>query len=125
VAERVLSNIFKNVTRMKMNHTGYDFICGKGFKIDVKSSCGEEGWNFILKQNKIADYFLCLAFDNRESLNPQFLWLIPGPVVNYKTGLHIQRSQSAKWKEYELPIERVMECCSSLKEIDVDGMPEV
>ena len=39
VAERLLSNVFSNVTRAKINNPGYDFICGKGYKVDSKSAC--------------------------------------------------------------------------------------
>jgi hypothetical protein len=72
VAERVLSNVFKDVERMPMNNRGYDIICNHNKKIDVKSSCQREigGWMFNIKRNVTADYFLCIAFDNREDLNP-------------------------------------------------------
>lgn len=39
IGEKVLSKVFKNVERMPINHSGYDFICGNGYKIDVKVSC--------------------------------------------------------------------------------------
>jgi hypothetical protein len=39
IAERVLSNIFENVKRLPLHNHGYDFICNKGYKIDVKSAC--------------------------------------------------------------------------------------
>ena len=38
-AERVLSKVFKNVIRQPHYTPGFDFICGRGFKIDVKSAC--------------------------------------------------------------------------------------
>jgi hypothetical protein len=89
VAERVLSNVFKNVQRMPQNNPGYDFICSKGYKIDVKSASlckildKKHGsviwrWNFHIRNNTIADYFLLIAFDDRENLNPMHVWLIKG-----------------------------------------------
>ena len=83
VSERYLSKVWDNVTRMSNNNKGYDFICGKGFKVDVKSGClcKNNGWSFHIRRNKIADYFLLLGFDNREDLNPLHIWLIKGDVV--------------------------------------------
>ena len=77
VAERVLSHVFKDVQRMSNGNKGYDFICNKGFKIDVKSSCIQKNNSYIfsIRYNNIADYFLCIAFDNRENLNPQYIFV--------------------------------------------------
>ena len=120
VAERVLSSVFENVRRMPNNYPGYDFICGKGYKIDVKSSClyhkGDwNWWAFTIKYNKDADYFLCIAFDNRMDLNPQHIWLIPGRLINHKKALGISNRSLAKWINYEKPIGEVIHCCESLK----------
>ena len=65
VAERVLKNVFKNVEQMPNGNPGFDFLCGQGYKIDVKCSClwyrniGTPRWGFKIRKNKIADYFLC------------------------------------------------------------------
>lgn len=78
IAERLLSKIFKDIKRMNCNNRGYDFICKMGFKIDVKSSVLNKKnncWQFGISYNHIADYFLLLAFDNRECLNPLHIWL--------------------------------------------------
>ncbi len=86
IAERVLSHVFKNVELMPMSNPGYDFICNHGKKIDVKSSCRyfhigrSDSWMFTINKNTSADYFLCIAFDDREHLNPEHVWLIPGDV---------------------------------------------
>ena len=89
IAERILSHIFHNVEQMPYNNPGYDLICGNGYKIDVKSVCHVKDipnkWNFPIRRNKIPDYFLCLAFDNREDLNPKHIWLIPGHIINNKS----------------------------------------
>ena len=117
VAERVLANVFKNVKRMPTSNPGYDFICGKGFKIDVKSSCFRSGkhWVFGIRHNKTADYFLCLAFDNREDLNPLYLWLLPGDYVNSRDSAGISPTTIHKWDDYLLDVDKVVSCCESLK----------
>lgn len=122
VAERVLSHVFKNVKRMPPNHKGYDFKCGQGYMIDIKSSCRyieekcSDRWHFTINKNSIADYFLCLAFDNRESLNPEYIWLIPGKDVNDKTGIGISETTLFKWDCYKLDkLKDVISCCNIIR----------
>ena len=117
IAERVLSNYFENIQRMPANFRGYDFICKNGHKIDVKSAVvgKNKTWEFAFAKNKIADYFLCLAFDNRHNLNPQHLWLIPGRDVNNITGTSIGPSTLGKWEKYHVPLDKVINACDALK----------
>lgn len=125
VAERVLSKVYKDVIKMRNGNPGYDFVCNKGHKIDVKSACARKdrnAWIFNIKKNRIADYFLCLAFDDRESLNPERIWLIPSNKVKHLTGFQVTRSRVDKFQEYELTdkIEQVISCCNALRG-DWDG----
>lgn len=125
IAEKVLSRFFDNMIKMPYNNPGYDFICGKGFKIDCKSSClcydkrkpNRAYWHFTIKRNEIADYFLCLAFDNRDSLEPQHIWLIPGKWISNQVGLNITNKPKpiAKWSKCEKPLDRVIACCDAIK----------
>lgn len=120
VAERVLSCVFKNVERMPMSNPGYDFICNNGKKIDVKSACINHSnrghrWQFHIKKNTVADYFLCLAFDNREDLNPLHIWLIPGIVINHLDRLSISLSTTKKVEKYELDVGKVVTCCDVVR----------
>lgn len=124
VAEQVLSKVFKDVKQMPPQNPGFDFKCSKGMKVDVKSSVlhadknrinSQGSWRFHIKKNIIADYFLCLAFDNRNDLNPQHIWLIPGEKINHLTSAGIRSSTLSKWKEYELDINKVVDCCDSMK----------
>jgi len=124
VAERVLSRYFDNITRMPNNNPGYDYICGKGFKIDVKSACLQHhsttpNWAFTIRYNTIADYFLCLAFDNRESLNPMHVWLIPMGKVCHLNGLCITNTYKSlsKWNEYEKSLDKVISCCNEMRHL--------
>ena len=122
VAERVLSHVFRDVEVMPYGNKGFDFICNNGKKIDVKSACirrsssGTLRWAFSIKRNKIADYFLCLAFDSREDLNPLHAWLLPGEKLNRFIGTSIHPSTINKWDDYKLDINKVVSCCNSMKE---------
>lgn len=121
VAERVLSGVFKDVNVMPPNHHGYDFICNSGKKIDVKSSCvvlnkGKRvSWGFTINKNTVADFFLCIAFDNRDDLNPLHLWLLPGGVVNHLMRASISINTIDKWDAYKMEMDKVIECCGTMK----------
>lgn len=118
IAEKVLSKVFNNVEIMKPNNPGYDFICNKGKKIDVKSRCkgkNHNGWLFHINRNTIADFFLCIAFDNRESLTPLYLWLIPSNEVKGQKRLSIRSSTIHKWDEFKLDISKTLQCCDQIK----------
>jgi hypothetical protein len=117
VAEQVLSNVFKHVERMPIHNPGFDFVCNKGKKIDVKSSCiNKDGrWKFKIKQNQIPDFFLAIAFDNRNKLNPMYMWLIPKDVVCHRHAVSVAPSTVGKWDEYQLDIEKVITCCKEMR----------
>jgi hypothetical protein len=122
IAERLLAKIFKTTTRMPYGNPGYDFICGKGFKVDVKAACRRhrqhcpDRWIFHIKKNIAADFFACFAMDNRKSLNPEHFWLFPADVVNQKHSLTIFEDQLGHWKSYEQPLGHVLQGCTALKE---------
>lgn len=125
VAERVLSHYFEDVQRMPHNNPGYDFICKNGFKIDAKSACRRKGrrdrtgrsdvWFFATKHNIVADYFFFLAFEERMSLKPEHVWLIPTKELNHLAYFSIAESRLAKWSKYEKPLDKVIACCSVLR----------
>jgi len=124
VAERLVKYLFKDVITMPNNNPGYDFICAKDKKIDVKSACItlnneiNPRWVFHIDKNQITNYFLLLAFDNRDDLEPQHQWLIPSDVLNHlKSIATISPSTISKWDEYRQPINQVQACCSTLKEM--------
>jgi hypothetical protein len=124
IAETVLAHEFPGFKRMPNCNPNYDYDCPKGFLIDVKSSCRRkdrrknEYWGFDIRKNKVADYFLFLAFGNRdEPLVPEHIWLIPGDVVNMKSSTRITNSSKsiAKWSKYERPLDNVLKCCNKLR----------
>ena len=80
IAERLLPNLFQDPVMMPHGTCGYDAICKNNYKIDVKSSVLSKAniWLFNINRNKIADAFLCIAFDNRTNLEVQHIWLISG-----------------------------------------------
>ena len=117
VAERVLSKVFKHVERMPIHNSGFDFICNRGKKIDVKSSCitKDKRWTFKIDQNQVPDFFLLLAFDNRKKLNPMHMWLIPSDDVCQRGTISVAPSTVNKWDKYQLPIEKVVTCCKEIR----------
>lgn len=129
IAERALSTYFIEITRMPFGNPGYDFVCGKGFKIDVKSSCrrqpqrkkDSDRWSFHTEKNVIADFFLCLAFDSRESLNPEHIWLVPSKVCQSKNIISMSNSPVSlkKWEPYERPLGEVVARCTSMRAKEV------
>lgn len=132
IAEHVLSRVYQSVERMPINHSGYDFICAHNKKIDVKSACKQcreqwaGQWHFNIRKNTTADYFLCIAFDDRRSLNPLHMWLLPGKLVNGYTGVGISESTLKKWERYELreKLEQVITCCNAMKSSAGSHSPE-
>lgn len=117
IAEGLVAKYFKNPIRMPAGNPGYDFICSKGYKVDVKSSVLTKynSWSFDIRKNKIADYFLCLAYDNRQDLNLIHIWLFPGHIINNMKGISSTQPRILKWAQYEKPIEKIGLCCETLK----------
>jgi hypothetical protein len=118
LSETVLSQIYNSVVRAPYGNHGFDFICGKGHKIDVKSSCRgkrTDGWSFYPNRNKIADFFICLAFDSRENFTPLHVWIVPGNIVNHLTGFHITPFNMKRWTRYERPLGNISELVMNVR----------
>ncbi len=68
IAKKILSAIYKDVEDMPYRHQGFDFICDKKFKIDIKSARLIDGqWQFQIRYNNIADYFMLIGFNNEKN----------------------------------------------------------
>ena len=121
IAERLISHLFNDVQRMPFGHAGYDFICAKDKKIDVKSACitlnhkKNPHWEFNINKNIIADYFLLLAFNNRDDLEPLHQWLMSGDKLNHMRKTTISPSTIDKWDEWKQPIGPALACCNEMK----------
>lgn len=137
IAERILSLLFKNVEKMPDGNPGYDFICDNDYKIDSKGAClsSDGRWLFTIRKNKIADYFFMIAFDDRENLKVEHIWLIKSDVViekiacnseefivNEKHVIHISRGNISlkRFEKYEKTylLEKAQKICDNFKNIN-------
>jgi hypothetical protein len=114
-AEQAVSNFFPHMKRMPAGNPGYDFLWRKN-KIDVKSAClhnpkqgGPSRWLFQIRYNKIADYFLCVAFDDNQRREPLHIWMIPGNTINNSSGVWIKNTPEDidKWSGYEKSLDNI------------------
>lgn len=132
IAEKVLSKAF-DVMEKTHPHASYDFICGKGLKIDSKcavlSKSGNKFyWQFFINKNKIPDIFCLIALDNTSSdifndPTPKYVWLINGTDIingqplNEKMKLSITPNKINKFYIYRrTDMEgKIIKCCDKLK----------
>jgi len=124
IAEEVLSHYFNGIQKMPYGNEGYDFVCSKGFKIDVKSACLTNSltgqyprWFFNIERNLTPDYFLILAFDDRENLNPLHIWLIPGNKINQLKSLSISPGKVDKFNQYENLLIKFLQSANNLRRV--------
>ena len=121
IAERLCRHLFKDVEVMPYGNTGYDIMCNKGKKIDVKSSCtrflndNRSYWIFEVDHNTTADFFICVAFDNRSDLNLLHMWMIPAKEVSNKGRISVQSSYVHKWDKWKRDINDAQICCAEMK----------
>lgn len=128
ISERLLSKIYDNVIRMPYGNPGFDFICNKGFRIQVKTRCLSDGnrkWQFPIKYNDNTDYFMLVAVDNRIALNMMHLWLIKKDDIIrgeefYKRDTISITNKPIYLLEFQVyeqidNLEKLKECCEELK----------
>ena len=79
--ENLMIQTFEEPIRMPYGNPGFDWTCKRGDKIDNKSRCisysnksNWTGWQFSIRWNNIADWFILSAWDNRDSLTPLHVW---------------------------------------------------
>ncbi len=81
IAENYIAKTFEDPVMMPINNRWYDWICKKGQKIEHKAACLRKkgtgfGWPFShINFNRIADYFVFSAWDNRDNLIPMHIWI--------------------------------------------------
>ena len=121
IAERLVRCLFNDVKVMPNGNPKFDFICNRGKKIDVKSACITLGnnkypqWGFRIDYNTATDFFILVAFDDRTYLNPLHMWMIPGHILNYKSGIKIFLSTIQKWDKWKMDINDAQLCCNEMK----------
>lgn len=83
IAERYISSLFEDPIRMPLKNPGFDWICKNGKKIQNKARClifdirnNSVGWSFKIDCNDNTDYFILSGWNNRDDLEPMYIWLI-------------------------------------------------
>ena len=117
INERLLKHLFDDVEVMPYGNPGFDFICNNGKKIDGKSSClNKDGrWKFTINHNTTADYFFCVAYDNRRNLNIIHIWMLPGDKFNHLKMTSVSPSTIHKWDEYKQNVDGAVSCCDTMR----------
>lgn len=135
IAECGMSKIFDNVMRMPHSNPGYDFICSKGQKIDVKGAILNQHnqFSFHIRHNHIADYFLLIGFNDILELEPLLILLIKsGEIiqelsVNDRHMLHIPNTDRyiEELKKYELSdkLEKLKNSCIDFNNKNTENVP--
>ena len=125
VAERLIKHLFNDVVMMPFGHPGYDMICNRGKKINVKASTINarqnknsimKSWKFNINYNKKCDFYLLMAFDDVINLTPLFAWMVPGNEVSNKSGLRISLSNIHRWDDWKIDLDNAQACCDLMKE---------
>lgn len=139
IAETVLSKAF-TVMEKAYSQAPYDFICGKGFKVDSKCSLllknnGKRAslWRFHINKNDVPDAFCLIALQNTPDTitdSPQiaYVWLIPGDALiegrplNDRMGISVSPSTVSKLEPYRRSdMEgKITTCCSNWKNPHLD-----
>jgi len=126
--ENIMIQTFEDVIKMPPNNPGFDWICKTGEKIDNKGVCltfGYPSWSFSIRCNKIADWFILSAWDNRDSLTPLHVWafhkdnIVRGrKFCNFETFWILDTPQKLKeLKNYEVTdrLDKLKELCNKKK----------
>jgi hypothetical protein len=110
LAKELLESYFKHVPiQMKNNNRGFDFTVD-GYRVQVKTGSmvgrhfknGTLGWQFCVYKNKVVDYFLLIAIDDRDKLNKLYSWLVPGTKLNHLIYATISETTLGKWDKWKL-----------------------
>ena len=78
IGENYVSKTFEDPIMMQYGNKGFDWICKNGKKIQHQARClryDRNQWTYNIFYNNIADYFILSAWDNREDLEPLYVWI--------------------------------------------------
>ncbi len=99
---------------MPYGHHGYDCVYN-GSKLEIKSSTpyirGKgRNWQFAIRENKIADIFVLVAYDDKSSTIPSHIWELPASLVNNKQCLSIacNPKNRTRFDIYEKPLTNIL-----------------
>lgn len=125
----------------------YDFLCKQGLKIKHAASClrrkesnntevavgsVREYWGYLIRRNPIPDYWVLPGWNDRESLEPMYVWIIRGhdeflTQVMYDKGYQFQDRDSftiyfnekgiKKMKKYEVTdkLDKLKDICMNVR----------
>ncbi len=131
IGENYVSKLFHDILKMPYGNPGFDWVCNKEKRIDHKASCllhrdNRHYFEFTIRYNNIADYFILSAWDDRDSLNPLYVWIFhKNDIIREKkfwqreTLIITNRPEYiAKFEKYEITdkLEKLKELCKELKE---------
>lgn len=109
IAKTILPMKFGNI-KLDMGYLSpFDFLMENDIKIDVKSAkFRNNGYNFLIDENKIPDYFLLVGFNNDENLNVSHIWLVHrDDIINERKvcnrcSIWISKKELYRFDRYEL-----------------------
>lgn len=108
IGGRLCKHYFRDVEIMPRSERGYDIVCNKGKKIDVKMSCAtlkknskNQSFNFKIEKNKTADHFILIALDNGNDINILNLWIVPAHEINNKSNITTSIKTMHKWDKWK------------------------
>lgn len=154
IEEKYVSQIFDHpvpfefpkdeLGRITDNHKPYDYLCKKGLKIKMVSSVCHTSpskvskvtgdmlpyFEYAIRKNSVPDYYILSAWDNRESLDPLFVWIIKSNEIFITTqsrklfwdreNLSISFNENGikKMKQYEAndKLDKLKEICGRYEE---------
>lgn len=120
INERILRHVMPNAVLMDNNNPGFDLVCGKGYLVDAKAATlryrktHSPRWEFNINKNTIPDYFLLVAYKDRESLEICHMWLIPGDEINDKKSVSIALSTIHKWDQWKINHTDALSCVTKM-----------
>jgi len=116
IAENYVMKTFEDPIKAPPNNPGFDWLCKNGKKIEHKAAClifdkyGNSKFHFPIEYNNIADYFILSGWNNREDLEPMYIWMY------YKDDIVRGRKF---WRRDSFPITNKPKYLEKLKEYEI------
>lgn len=113
IVENYIMKIFEDPIKMPQNNKGFDWLSKKGEKIQCKARyperCGVNiRWNFAIRYNCTADWFILSGWDGIDSPKPLHVWIfhkkemIRGRKFWRRESLSISPKTLEEFKKYEV-----------------------